>query len=112
MKQWSVNSELTFGPRFCAWAHWPSGCLWVTQMSAPPRLPERRLMKYRVLPSGVIRGSWSMESLFTVSGSRSGGVQSAPVPGHSPLWRTLCVTKMSVVVPRTRLSPLPAKRAK
>jgi hypothetical protein len=53
-----------------------------------------------------------MESLLTVSGSRSGGVQFAPVPGHSPVWRILCVTKMSVVVPRTRLSPLPAKRAK
>ena len=60
----------------------------------------------------MMRGSWSMESLLTVSGSRSGGVQSAPVPGHSPLVRTRCVTKMSVVVPSTRLSPPPAKRAK
>src|SRR5262249_16004870 len=57
MKQWSVNSELTFGPTFCARDHWPFGSFWVTQMSAPPRPPVRRLMKYSVLPAGVIRGS-------------------------------------------------------
>src|SRR5881409_611489 len=83
--------------------------IWVTQISG---FPERLLIKYSVFPSGVIRGSWSMESLLTVSGSRSGGVQSAPVPGHSPVGRIRWVTKMSVVVPRTRLSPLAAKRAK
>src|SRR5207244_13328066 len=36
MKQWSECSELTFGPRFWACIHSPLGCLWVTQMSAPP----------------------------------------------------------------------------
>jgi hypothetical protein len=53
-----------------------------------------------------------MESPLTVSGSRSGTDQSPFVPGHSPVWRIRLVTKMSVVVPSTRLSPLPANRAK
>jgi hypothetical protein len=42
-------------------------------------------MKYKLLSSGVIHGSKSVESLFTVSGRRSAGDQSSAVPGHSPL---------------------------
>src|ERR1700741_4940213 len=114
MKQWVLYSLLLILPpgTGSAWPHSPLGCLWLTQIPAGPTPSAlRKLIKYRVLPSGVIHGSWSELSLLTVSGRRSAGDQSPAVPGPSPLCPTRWVTKISVG-PLTRVSPLFAKRAK